>query len=64
MGFDTGILLYLKYFGVRHSGLLSVLEVFRDPVLLILEYSTAFWHLVLLILSILEYFRISYCEVQ
>ena len=32
----SGILLYLKYSGVRHSGILSVLEVFKDPILLIL----------------------------
>ena len=32
----SGLQLYLKYFGVRYSGILSVLEVFKDPVLLIL----------------------------
>ena len=32
----SGMLLYLEYFGVRYSGIRPVLEVFRDPVLLIL----------------------------
>ena len=46
-----------KYFGARYSGILSVLEVFRDPVLLVLRVLAVFQHLVLLILSILGGFK-------
>ena len=58
LGFDTlDILLYLKYFGVRYSGILSVLEVFKDPVLLILWVLAVFRRFVLPILAILGVFK-------
>ena len=51
--FSGSIPLCLEYFGIRYSGILSVLKVLRDAVLLVLWLLAVFRHWVLLLLSIL-----------